>query len=69
MVRFEKDKFVIIVETRGCPIEDWQNTVDELLEALSFLDSEMTIGRKYYSVLNLLRDMMPDFNDAKKMVC
>ena len=68
MVRFEDGKYIIVVEVgSGSPIEDWQNTIDELLEVLSYLNTDMISGRNFYHVLGLIRDMMPDWDDAKRM--
>lgn len=67
-IQFNKTAFVVTVECNTNPIEDWTDTRDELIDVLQCLDADLTAGRKYSKVLELLRCMMPDMEMAKKML-
>lgn len=67
MVTFKENSFVIEIPTGGNPIEDWLWLHDELLDVLGDVDTDLTVGKKYSQVLELLRNMMPDWETAKKM--
>lgn len=65
MVKFEKDKFVIEVPTTS-PAEDWLELHDALCLVIRSLNHE-TIPENFWAVVNLLQDMMPDWQTAKKL--
>ena len=65
MVQFEKASFVIRIDTGTNPVEDWLLLHDELLSLLSSQDKNMMCLNP--CVLGLLRDMMPDYETAKRM--
>lgn len=67
-LEFKKQSFVIEVPTGGNPIEDWLNTHDELIDVLQCADTDLTVGRRFDCVLELLRCMMPDVDTARKMM-
>lgn len=67
MVRFNGNKLIIEYDTAGClPTEVWVNIVNELNDLLSSQDKETMTNR--YWTHELLREMMPDFDTAKKMI-
>ena len=67
MVRFEEDKYIIEIDTLINPIEEWRETVDELIEVLCLMGADCVCGKVYFRTLGLLRNMMPELDDAKKM--
>jgi len=67
MVTFRENGFVIEVTTGSTPIETWMATHDQLLALLGDVDNDMRDGNYYY-VIELLREMMPDWETAKKMI-
>lgn len=66
MVQFSKDSFTITVPVGCNPIEDYLGTIDELLDLLQSEHEDMQ--RKRYHSIELLRQMMPDIDQAKKMI-
>ena len=65
MVRFTETGFTIEVNTGTNPIEDWLNTHSELIDLLQSENEEMHAYRGH--CLELIRNMMPDWQTAKKM--
>lgn len=65
MVRFEKDRFIVEVYTCTNPAENWI----ELVKQLSTLLSTCGDGapNDYYLVADLFGDLMPDYEQAKRM--
>lgn len=66
MVQFNEKSFTIEVETGGSPIEHWLETHDHLLDLLQSEHPDMHENR--YRIYELLREMMPDYQTARKMV-
>lgn len=66
MITFTQTAFIIKVECGGNPIENWLNTHSELIDALQCETEDM--HQKRYHYLELLREMMPDVAQAKKMI-
>ena len=67
MVRFEKDRFIIEVKTGINPIENWLDTIQDLLSVLRSQDPYLANGETRYFTLALLEEMLPEWEDAKKM--
>lgn len=67
MVRFEKDRFIIEVKTGINPIENWLGTIQDLLSVLRAQDPDLANGEKHYFTFALLEEMLPEWEDAKKM--
>jgi len=67
MVRFEKDRFIIEVKTGINPIENWLDTIQDLLSVLRSQDPDLANGETHYFTLALLEEMLPEWEDAKKM--
>lgn len=65
MVTFKKSSFVVEVKTHGDPIEDWLKTINEMIDVLQAEDEQMSERR--YSYLELMKELMPDWETAKKM--
>jgi hypothetical protein len=66
MVEFKKDGYSIHVNTTYNPVEDWLNLMSELISVISLMDEQSLI--KPCMTLNLLEDMLPDYEAAKKMI-
>ncbi len=66
MVKFYPDRFTIEVVTNCNPIESWLNMHSEMIDLLQSDNDEVHTSHYYY--LELMREMMPDLNTAKKMV-
>ncbi len=67
MVTFNKDSFTITIQTGGNPIENWLDLNGQLTQLLSAIDNEEAVRPTPWMVINLLSDMMPDWETAKKM--
>lgn len=67
MVTFKDTSFTIEVHTGVNPIEEWLETHDQLIDLLQCIDPDTPLDNPYYRVLELLRQMMPDYKTAKKM--
>lgn len=65
-VSFKSKSFVVEVQTNANPVESWLETQDELVDLLQSENDEMHANRFHY--LELLRNMMPDVETAKKML-
>ena len=65
-VKFNADGFTVEVKTCHSPVEDWLETQNELLGVLQSESEEMHANRFHY--IELLRNMMPDLETAKKMM-
>ena len=65
MITFSSDHFTIKVPTGGNHSEDWLMTCLDLLELLRS-ESEDLHSNHHYTI-NLLKDMLPDYETAKKM--
>lgn len=65
MVRFTEKSFTIEVEAAGNPVSEWLETHDGLINLLQCQDSEQLSNN--FHVLELIREMMPDYETARKM--
>ena len=65
-VKFNADGFTVEVKTHESPIESWLETQDELVELLQSENDE--VRANHFRYLQLLRNMMPDLETAKKMM-
>ncbi|OFX62687.1 MAG: hypothetical protein A2066_18815 [Bacteroidetes bacterium GWB2_41_8] len=66
MVTFQNDSFTIEVKTVTNPIETWLETHNQLIDVLQLQDSEQLTNN--FHVLELIREMMPDRQTAKRMI-
>lgn len=69
MVRIEKDKFVIEMESRF-PADRWVEVMRDLIRLVSIADKERVDNNLdcIYGVCDLLEAMLPDEEDARKMI-
>nr|DAE63460.1 MAG TPA: hypothetical protein [Caudoviricetes sp.] len=65
MVDFKKDELVIRVKTMAV-IEDWQDLVNDLVDLMYNEDVGLRGERSHIPVLNLLKELQPEYKDAKK---
>lgn len=65
MVRFEKDRFIIEVYTCTNPTENWIELVKQLSTLLAAHDDGTP--NDYWLVADLFGDLMPDYEQAKRM--
>jgi len=68
MVQFKDKSYIITVECNSNPGENWQQTIDELLEIQQCLNPEMVGDKVFYYAFDLIRNMLPDIDTAMKMV-
>ena len=68
MVQFEQTGYTISVHTGMNPVEEWQELQAEILSVLAALDTEANCMPMPYRLLNLMREMQPDLQVAKRMV-
>ena len=73
MVRFEDNKLVIEIESiaKNHSVENWITLHDALCETLkdtTFMDEDIEAGKGYYYIFDLLKNLVPDWEDAIKMV-
>ena len=66
MVTFNKESFTITVNTVCNPGENWKCTIDELVEMHQCLNTDLTNGKQFYHALELIREMLPDIDQAIK---
>lgn len=67
-VEFNDKSFSITIYTGMNPIEEWLELHNELTDVLSMLDMVSISMPTPYRVLELIKEMMPDVDTAKKMV-
>lgn len=67
MVRFEEGRFIVEVKTGINPIENWLDTIQDLLSVLQSQDPDLINGETHYFTIALIKEMLPEWEDAKKM--
>ena len=65
-VKFRKDGYTIDIETIANPVEDWISLQDELLTLITVTSNDT--GHYPWRAASFLRELLPDWEDAKKMV-
>jgi|GEM_PF-1497303 len=65
-VTFKPESFIVEVKTGTSPIESWMETQHQLIDVLEQDEGISKSERIHY--LELLRNMMPDEETAKKMM-
>ncbi len=65
MVTFTKDSIVIEVKTGITPVDHYLETANDIINVLQGQDEDML--QKNYYLLELLRQMLPDYEQAKAM--
>lgn len=66
MVKFTEESFIVEVKCGSDPISNWLSTYDDLIDCLQSEDDDMRANRYHY--LELLRNLVPDWDDAKNML-
>ena len=67
MVRFEKDKLVIEIET-AFPEEYVVEHVRDLVWAIGAIDGELADQERIYGLCQLVLDMLPNEAEAREMI-
>lgn len=67
MVRFEKDRLVIEIQTHGRPVEYWLELQRSLLDMLRNTSSGNMVENTFYTVPDFLQELMPDYETLAKM--
>lgn len=69
MVRFEKDKIVIEIES-SFPTYDWQERVRDFVYAIGAIDKDRVDNDHdcIYGLCSLLMEMQPEENDVREML-
>lgn len=66
MVRFEKDK--LIIEIESCfPTDTWLELYGAMLDLVRSLDADYSLSDRFYNIPILLDAMLPDSDQAKKL--
>lgn len=68
MVRFEKDRYVIDIYTGTNPVEDYLELQKEIAYMFSMTNQENIPSDGFYHLGNLLREMQPELETAKRML-
>lgn len=66
MVQFDKEERKYTVKLTGT-VEDYLNVMRSLCTFLAHREVELVSNLEVYSVAALLRDMIPDLDDIKKL--
>ena len=67
MVQFNDDGFTVNVETVGHPHDNYVATVNDIINLLQSVDNDMRVKGNYYYLLEMLRAMMPDEVQLRKI--
>lgn len=68
MVQFNENSYSIVIETGVVnPVEEWQELQLEILGVMAVLDTQTYCLPMPFRLINLLREMQPDLDIAKKM--
>ena len=67
MVRFEDQKLVIEIACFD-PAETWIDLQKGLCDVVREVKQENHHDETYYCVIDLIRELIPEFDDAKKMI-
>ena len=68
MVMFNKTGFTVEVVTGINPQDNYRQTIDELISLLQSVDHNMRGEDNYYYLLELLRAMLPNEEQIKKII-
>jgi len=67
MIRFESDKLVIEIET-PFPAETWTELHIGIYDLVRDVKQETLCNASFYSVIDFLRELMPEYDTVKKMM-
>lgn len=65
-VKFRDDGYSIDIHTVTNPVEDWLDLQEELLSLIIYNSEDC--GHHPWKAAAFLRQLLPEFDDAKKMV-
>jgi len=65
-VKFRKNGYTIDINTFTNPVEHWLDLQNELLTLISYMSDDYNF--KPWQTANFLTELLPDIEDAKKMV-
>lgn len=68
MVRFEEGRYIIEVETGADPVESWQETYKEMIYLIGLIDADNCPADGLCYLTQLMGDMMPAWETARRMV-
>ena len=68
MVTFTERAYTVEVETGIYPQDNYRQTIDELISLLQSVDHDMRGEDNYYHLLELLRAMLPNEEQIKRMI-
>lgn len=68
MVQFNENGFTVDIETGICPHDNYVATVSDIIGVLQAVNPDMRQQDNYYFLLELLRAMMPDEAQVKKLI-
>lgn len=68
MVTFNATGFTVAVETGCFPADNYKMTIDDIISVLQAVNKDLRCDENYYYLLELLRAMMPDETQLKKLI-
>ena len=68
MIRFEKDRYVIEVVTGLDPIGNYLDLVSGLYWLIRTMPQDEVVPPKFYAVIQFLLEIVPESEDAKKIM-
>ena len=67
MVRFEKDKIVVEIESQF-PADEWIEHVRDLVWAIGAINGELADQERIYGLGQLVLELLPDEAAAREMI-
>ena len=67
MLTFNDTSFTVEVETGAFPADNYKMTIDDIISVLQAVNKDLRGDENYYYLLELLRAMMPDETQLKKL--
>lgn len=67
MVRFEKDKIVVEIETQF-PADEWIEHVRDLVWAIGAINGELADQERIYGLCQLVLELLPEEAAAREMI-
>ena len=67
MVRFEKDKIVIEIESQF-PTDEWIEHVRDLVWAIGAINGELADQERIYGLCQLVLELLPEEAEAREMI-
>ncbi|NCB68482.1 MAG: hypothetical protein EOM47_06500 [Bacteroidia bacterium] len=67
MITFNETSFTVEVHTGCLPVDNYVGTINDIIDVLQASNTDMRGAQNYYYLLELLRAMIPDEEQAKKL--